>query len=97
MGIRAASTIMKDSSHTDGLTVKERMLRLLSDGLPHTRQELHSCLNDDLGALSNIRAHISSIRQTLRRRGEDIVCELVTRRICYRHIRLLASAYDGRK
>lgn len=69
---------------------QRRMLRVLADGLPHRREELHACLVDDLGALSNIQPHLSDIRKTLRPRGEDIVCEIVSRRICYRHVRLIA-------
>ena len=74
-----------------------KMLSILSDGMPHTRQELHSCLPDELGPLSNIRIHIHNIRKSLRSKGEDIVCETTGRALFYRHVRLLASANDGKR
>lgn len=73
-----------------------KILDLLSDGMPHLRKEIHECLWDEQGALGNIRPHISAIRKVLRPKGEDIVCELTyQRRLCYRHVRLLASANNG--
>jgi hypothetical protein len=75
--------------------VQSRMLEVLRDGLPHTRYELHDCLQDEMGPISNIRSHLSSIRKKIRPFGEDIICELANRRICYRHVRLLASPLDG--
>lgn len=75
---------------------QQAMLKVLSDGMPHTREELHACLPDNLGALSNIRAHIANIRKALRPIGQDVVCELFRGTIHYRQIRLLASPYDGR-
>ena len=78
-------------------TVGERMLKILSDGYPHTRQELHTCLDDELGALGNIKIHISILRKTLRPQGEDIVCEWGNKAITYRHIRMIGSAYSGYK
>ncbi len=67
---------------------EQRMLAVLADGLPHTRQELHACLVDDMGPLSNIQMHLSSIRRMLRGQGEDVVCELKGK-IYYRHVKLL--------
>ncbi len=75
---------------------QKAMLCVLADGRPHTREELHACLPDELGALSNIQNHIAAIRKTLRSRGEDIVCEYHKRSLYYRHVRLLASTHDGR-
>lgn len=57
------------------LTKTQRlMLNLLADGAPHTRQELHACLWDEDGSITNIRAHISNVRKLLRPIGEDIIC-----------------------
>jgi len=85
---------MSGNGHTP---TQGTMLRVLSDGFPHTREELHRCLPDELGPLSNIRAHLTSIRKRIRPLGQDVICELVNRRICYRHVRLLASATDGKR
>lgn len=70
---------------------QRKMLEVLADGLPHSREDLHACLWDRDGALSNIRAHISALRKHLREHGENIVCELHKRTIHYRHVRLLRS------
>ena len=80
----------------NGYTPTQRaMLNILADGKPHTRHELHTCLMDDLGALSNINFHICVIRGKLRPKGMDIICELSNRRIMYRQVRLLGSTHDG--
>jgi len=71
--------------------VETKMLQLLSDGKPHTREELHGCLWDDKSYLRTIQFHLSKIRQRLRPQGQDIICELFKRQIHYRHIRYLAS------
>lgn len=77
--------------------VRKKMVELLSDGLPHTRQELHACLSDELGPLSNIRAHLSIMRKKLRTIGEDILCEFVGRKLHYRLVRLLPSPNNGKR
>ncbi len=59
---------------TPRITVPQRMLNLLSDGRPHTIQELHGCLEDELGELSNVWAHLTALRRALATRGEDVVC-----------------------
>ena len=88
----------KQTATNNGYTPTQRaMLTVLADGLDHTRQELHACLPDSLGPLTNIKAHLCNLRKHLRPMGQDIVCVLVNRRICYRHVRLLASAYDGKR
>lgn len=77
---------------------ESRLLAVLADGQPHSRRELHACLPDDLGALSNIQPHLTVLRRRLRLRGEDIVCELNTNGhpgIRYRHVRLLVNTTDN--
>lgn len=71
---------------------QQKMLAVLADGQAHVRKELHECLEDPLTSVKAIRAHLSSIRRLLRTMGEDIVCELKDRAICYRHVRLLGSS-----
>lgn len=68
---------------------QQRMIDLLSDGMPHDRHELHACLDDPLSSLATIKFHLSLIRRIIRLRGEDIICELWERKIHYRHVRLL--------
>jgi hypothetical protein len=69
--------------------IQIKMLDVLSDGLPHSRKELHACLSDPMVDMAAIRVHICHIRKVLRPRGQDIVCELKHRKIHYRHVRLL--------
>lgn len=82
---------------TEYTPVEACILERLADGMPHTAKELHGCLCDDLGDLSNVRAHLSRLRKKLRPRGEDIVCIVGNHANAYRHVRLLASATDGRR
>ena len=75
----------------DAFTPTQRcMLDVLADGMPHTRQELFACLQDDLSPLRNIRAHITFLRKKLAPHGQNIICELYAGKVCYRHVRLLA-------
>lgn len=68
---------------------QQRMVDLLSDGLPHSRHELHACLNDELQPLIHITPHLTLIRKVLRPKGQDIICEIYNRTVHYRHVRLL--------
>lgn len=70
---------------------ERRMLAVLADGMPHSRKELHACLLDDMGALSNIQPHIKSLRPKLQRKGQFIVCELYNGSPHYRQVRLLIN------
>ena len=78
--------------------VQLRMMKLLADGQQHTKRELHGCLSDDLGPLRNISAHVTAINKKLRRVGHEVVC--VSRGhagVRYRLVRLMHSAYDGKR
>lgn len=69
----------------DELTpVQSRMLKLLSDGMGHTRYELQSLLYDDQGAVSNIKAHLTAMRKKLQSRGQGIRYELLNGVAYYR-------------
>lgn len=75
---------------------EKKILKVLEDGYPHTRKEIHACLWDEMGALSNIRVRICYLRKKLRPQGFDILCEITkTKAICYRQVRLIGSAYNG--
>jgi hypothetical protein len=71
---------------------QERILALLSDGLPHTRSEIHGCLPDDMGAITNIKAHLTAIRKKLPP-GEMILFTIdrLNRRV-YQHVRQIRRA-----
>lgn len=69
---------------------QQRILDVLSDGLPHTPEELHGCLDDELGDIENIRPHLTAIRKQIRPFGADILCVIHNRTAHYQHVRLLA-------
>lgn len=58
---------------------QERILNLLSDGLPHTRAEIQSLLPDSLSALAAIRKHICYLRKHLPP-DQRIICEVTNGR-----------------
>lgn len=72
-------------------TTQQKMLSVLVDGCLHTQEELHACLYDDMGALSNIRAHLSNLRKKLRPTGRDVACERVNGVVRYRLLSLPSS------
>lgn len=72
-------------------TTQSRILRLLSDGRPHAREELRRLLSDDLSGFNNLQAHVSRLRKRLLLRGETVVCELHRGTIHYRHVRLVSQ------
>lgn len=76
--------------------VEKRMMRLLNDGMVHTKEELRTCLVDDLATnVANISNHIGNIRKKIRRHGHDIVCESIRgTKLGYRHVRLLRDSDD---
>ena len=53
--------------------VQAKMLQVLSDGKPHTKEELHACLHDDLGPINNIYVHIATINKQLRMSEQEII------------------------
>ena len=70
---------------------QQRMLAVLSDGLPHTVEELLSCIDDTLASKQNVQHHVSDARKVLRPRGQDVICEWVRRRRLYRWVRLISA------
>jgi hypothetical protein len=52
--------------------VQLKMVEILSDGKLHEPNELHKCLRDEMGELSNISPHLGAIRKILRGLGEDV-------------------------
>ncbi len=72
--------------------VQARMLALLSDGQPHSRESLHALLWDTDAPVGNIHTHISTLRKKLRPLGQWIVCEYARRTIHYRRIILYAGS-----
>lgn len=69
--------------------VQQRMLDVLSDGLSHTPKELQACLHDELGSITNIRAHLTHLRKKLRPMGSDVLCEMLNGETMYRQVRMM--------
>jgi DNA-binding CsgD family transcriptional regulator len=63
--------------------VERKMLDVLSDGKPHTPQELQACLWDEQGPLSTVRVHLTCLRKKLRPRGQDVAVQILGGRTTY--------------
>lgn len=75
--------------------IEQRIIDLLSDGLPHHPYELIECIYPNIKEPSkykhNITAHIFYLRAKVRAKGEDIVTELRKGGYHYRHVILLSG------
>lgn len=79
---------------SDLTPIQRKMMGVLSDGSWHSVVELHRCLNDDMGSLTNVRAHLTAIRKVIRPLGEEIACVNMEGTTYYMHSRVLASPYS---
>ena len=77
------------------MTVQDKMLEVLSDGQEHEDKELHGCLADELGPMTNILAHLTAIRNKIHP-AHDVALVRHSGRTFYKIVRKLASPYDGR-
>ena len=69
-----------------------KILNILADGHPHPREELFTCIDDDLANLKRQLAfHVCNIRRKLKPYGQTIVCQIGDAPISYRHVILLSS------
>ena len=83
-------------SDDNGFTpTQRRMMKVLGDGLPHTRHELRDCFNDDRAADNNTRVHLTALRKKLRPQGKDILVEYVRSSLHYRLIQRLDFTPDS--
>lgn len=74
----------------NGYTPTQKIiLKVLSDGQPHHKEELRSSMPDELCSIESLRVHITMLRKKLRPQKQDIICEIKNRRIFYRHVKLL--------
>lgn len=67
---------------------ERRILDLLADGLPHSREELARCLPDDLASPSSVGRHLTGIRRALPP-GEAVLAVYHRRTLHYQHVILL--------
>lgn len=68
-----------------------RIMRILSDGQAHTREELLECIDDKYTSFNNLQAALSIIRGKIRETGYMIICELYKGSIHYRCIQRLVT------
>jgi hypothetical protein len=54
--------------------VQQRMVLVLRDGLPHKRDELQACLQDELAHPKAVIVQLCKLRKVLRTQGLDVVC-----------------------
>ncbi len=80
----------------DYTDIEKSILRVLSDGSTHTKEELLVVMPDTLTSVSTLRVHICKLRIKLKQKGHDIVCQIQNRRGLYRHVRLLATNWDNK-
>ena len=84
--------ISRRSSYVDTskfTATERRILRVLADGLPHTKDELFACLEDELQDKNNVSVHVSRMRLKMRPSGHDIVNVFRMGSYKYQHVRLL--------
>ncbi|GEM_PF-3446107 len=67
------------------------VLELLSDGLPHTKDEIREALEKPDMSNVTLRSVIYRARRNLAGTGQTIVCEYFHRKTHYRWVRLLSS------
>lgn len=73
----------------------QRIYAVLSDGEPHTVQDLQPCLWDDLADPAVLRCHISTLRKELSKQSEGIVTRREVNGVTtYQLVRVMASPYD---
>lgn len=72
---------------------QQRMLKLFSDGLCHSKEELRTCLFDEQGDLHNVHWHLHHLRKYLEPKGQTISCIYRNRRIYYCHTVKLTPAH----
>ena len=65
---------------------QRRIYDVLQDGKFHTRDELHSCLPDDLSSNGSVRFHLSNVRKIVREFNMEIVCQIHGQMTHYRLI-----------
>lgn len=71
--------------------VQYRMMKLLSDGNAHSREELQTCLEDDLAPITAVKFHISNLRKVLRDKGHGIISERREDTTYYRQVIFCSS------
>lgn len=72
--------------------IEQRIIDLLSDGMPHDRYDVLDCLKDKESNLHALAVAIMRLRPKVRALGQEIVTEHNRGGIAYRHVILLSGA-----
>ena len=68
------------------------ILTVLSDGVPHHRQELMDCIDDPEPSSNQFHQALFRLRQRLKPLGQNIIVTLLNRRIAYVWTRRINSS-----
>ena len=72
--------------------LQERFMRLLSDGIAHSKREFFGLLDDDLAGPTAVKTQICLLRKRIPN-GQAILCVWEGRSLKYRLVRLLAPEH----
>lgn len=70
---------------------EQRIMDLLADGKRHTRDELFSCLEDEMQKKDNVNVHLTYIRRKIRPVGHDIISISQQGTTYYQHVTLVST------
>ncbi|HYE70380.1 MAG TPA: helix-turn-helix domain-containing protein [Aquabacterium sp.] len=87
--MRAAEDVV-DLSDLQFTPAQQRIVDLMADGLPHTKEELRRTLWDDLASTVTAQVHLCHIRKKLRTAGCDVLIQYLGNRLHYRLVAYLA-------
>lgn len=86
---------MANASNNSFTRTESKILRVLSDGLQHTKQELEECMDDKLAGRTAMNVHLHRIRKKLKPLDQLIVCEWRSRRLYYRRVNRYIPPHGG--
>lgn len=70
-----------------------RLMAILKDGLPHSREELRVALWDELSDIGTLTFHISTLRDHLRPKDEDVICVPRSYAVYYQHVKRVSKLF----
>lgn len=83
--------------HSEFTPTERLIVDVLADGHKHAIEEIQAAIDGEFTSVSTVRYHIVNIRRKLPE-GEDIIStRLTNRKPAYIWVRLLASAYNGKR
>lgn len=74
--------------------IEKKILRVLSDGGLHPRQELMDCLGDPLSTKFNLHVHLSNLRKKLLPLNQTVCCVVQGRVRSYRRMVLYVPPFE---